>query len=124
MNFVCTFTDGRCYFYSLCTHTKILIHTSFLKKLFEGIWLTLLGSVASILVSSSFIPQIIKGYKTKRLDDVSYLLMILISVGMSLWIVYGIEKQDFVIIGANVSTVILNMILLGLKARYAKRKIN
>jgi MtN3 and saliva related transmembrane protein len=43
---------------------------------------------------------------------------------MSLWIVYGIEKQDFVIIGANVSTVILNMILLGLKARYAKRKIN
>ncbi len=92
--------------------------------MFEGIWLTLLGSVASILVSSSFIPQIIKGYKTKRLDDVSYLLMILISVGMSLWIVYGIEKQDFVIIGANVSTVILNMILLGLKARYAKRKIN
>lgn len=53
-----------------------------------------LGSLASILVSSSFTPQIIKGYKTKRLDDVSYLLMILISIEMELWIVYGIEKQD------------------------------
>ncbi len=87
---------------------------------FEGIWLTLLGSIASILVSSSFVPQIIKGYKTKRLNDVSYLLMILISIGMSLWIVYGIEKQDMVIIGANVATIALNMILLVLKIKYSK----
>lgn len=88
---------------------------------FEGIWLTLLGSLASILVSSSFIPQIIKGYRTKHLGDVSYLLMIIISMGMGLWIVYGIEKQDFVIIGANISTVVLNMILLGLKIKYSKK---
>ncbi|RJQ25194.1 hypothetical protein C4565_08680 [Candidatus Parcubacteria bacterium] len=88
--------------------------------LFEGVWLTLVGSIASVLVSSSFIPQIIKGYRTKRLNDVSYLLMILISIGMSLWIVYGIEKQDMVIIGANTTTIALNMILLGMKVRYAK----
>jgi MtN3 and saliva related transmembrane protein len=87
---------------------------------FEGIWLTLVGSIASVLVSSSFIPQIIKGYRTKHLNDVSYLLMILISVGMSLWIVYGIEKQDMVIVGANATTIALNMILLGLKTKYAK----
>jgi MtN3 and saliva related transmembrane protein len=88
--------------------------------LFEGIWLTLIGSIASVLVSSSFIPQIIKGYRTKRLNDVSYLLMILISVGMSLWIVYGIEKQDMVIVGANTATIALNMILLGMKIEYTK----
>jgi MtN3 and saliva related transmembrane protein len=87
---------------------------------FEGIWLTLLGSVASALVSASFVPQIIKGYKTKHLGDVSYLLMIVISIGMSLWIVYGIEKQDLIIIGANVVTIALNMILLGQKIRYSK----
>jgi MtN3 and saliva related transmembrane protein len=89
---------------------------------FEGIWLTLLGSVASALVSASFIPQIIKGYKTKHLADVSYLLMIMISIGMSLWIVYGIEKQDLVIIGANITTIALNMILLGLKVRYTRSR--
>lgn len=92
--------------------------------MFEGIWLTLLGSVASALVSASFVPQIIKGYKTKHLEDVSYLLMILISIGMSLWIVYGIERQDPVIVGANVTTIALNMILLGLKAKYAKNHSN
>jgi MtN3 and saliva related transmembrane protein len=91
-----------------------------MQLLFEGVWLTLVGSIASVLVSSSFIPQIIKGYRTKHLNDVSYLLMILISVGMSLWIVYGIEKQDMVIVGANTATIALNMILLGMKIKYAK----
>lgn len=89
--------------------------------IFDGLWLTILGSVASTLVSASFIPQIVKGYKTKKLTDVSYLLMIMITIGMSLWIIYGIEKQDPVIIGANITTITLNMILLGLKIRYSNK---
>lgn len=86
----------------------------------EEIWITILGSVAASLVTASFVPQIIRGYRTKQLGDVSHWLMIMICVGMSLWIVYGIIKHDFVIIGANVSTILLNMMLLGLKIRYSK----
>ena len=86
----------------------------------EEIWVTILGSIASALVTSSFIPQIIRGYKTKHLEDVSYWLMIMICIGMSLWIVYGAIKQDYVIIGANISTIALNMVLLGLKVKYSK----
>ena len=87
----------------------------------EAIWVTILGSVASALVTASFIPQIVRGYRTKHLGDVSYWLMIMICVGMSLWIVYGIIKQDYVIIGANISTIALNVLLLGLKLKYSKQ---
>jgi MtN3 and saliva related transmembrane protein len=86
----------------------------------EDIWISILGSVAATLVTASFIPQIVRGYRTKHLEDVSYWLMIMICVGMSLWIVYGMIKQDYVIIGANVSTIALNMVLLGLKIKYSK----
>lgn len=86
----------------------------------DGIWVTILGSIASALVTASFIPQIVRGYRTKHLGDVSYLLMIMICVGMSLWVVYGVIKQDYVIIGANISTIALNLLLLGLKAKYSK----
>ena len=86
----------------------------------EEIWVTILGSIASSLVTGSFIPQIIRGYRTKHLGDVSYWLMIMICVGMSMWIVYGVIKMDFVIIGANISTIALNMVLLGLKIKYSK----
>ncbi|MGQ0606481.1 MAG: SemiSWEET family sugar transporter [Candidatus Nitrosotenuis sp.] len=86
----------------------------------DDAWITILGSIASALVTASFIPQIVRGYRTKHLDDVSYWLMIMICVGMSLWIIYGTVKQDFVIIGANISTIVLNLILLGIKIRYSK----
>ena len=86
----------------------------------DDIWVSILGIIAAALVTSSFIPQIVKGYGTKHLDDVSYWLMITICIGMSLWIGYGIIKNDFVIIGANISTIILNMILVVMKFRYSK----
>lgn len=86
----------------------------------EDVWISILGSIAAALVTASFVPQIIRGYRTKHLKDVSYWLMIMICVGMSLWIGYGIIKQDYVIIGANLSTIALNMILLGLKIKYSK----
>lgn len=86
----------------------------------DDIWVSILGIIAAALVTSSFIPQIVRGYRTKHLDDVSYWLMITICIGMSLWIGYGIIKNDFVIIGANISTIILNMILVAMKFRYSK----
>ncbi|MFM7795192.1 MAG: SemiSWEET family sugar transporter [Candidatus Nitrosotenuis sp.] len=86
----------------------------------EEVWVSMLGSIAAALVTASFIPQVIRGYRTKQLEDVSYWLMITICIGLSLWIVYGVIKEDLVIIGANISTIALNVILLSLKAKYSK----
>ncbi len=79
-----------------------------------------IGIVAGVLVLSSFIPQLLKAYKTKRMIDVSIYLMGLIATGMFLWIIYGIIRSDLVIIGTNVSGFILNVILIGLKITYDK----
>ena len=80
-----------------------------------------IGVVAGVLVLLSFIPQIIKAYKTKKMIDVSIYLMGLISTGMFLWIIYGIIRSDVVIIGTNVSGFVLNVILIGLKIKYDKQ---
>jgi MtN3 and saliva related transmembrane protein len=80
-----------------------------------------IGVVAGILVLSSFIPQLLKAYKTKRMVDVSIYLMGLISTGMFLWVIYGIIRNDLVIIGTNVSGFLLNIILIGLKVKYDKQ---
>jgi MtN3 and saliva related transmembrane protein len=80
----------------------------------------LIGTIAGILVLSSFIPQLHKAYKTKRMLDVSIYLMGLIASGMFLWIIYGIIREDPVIIGTNASGFILNVILIILKIKYDK----
>jgi uncharacterized protein with PQ loop repeat len=48
-------------------------------------WADIIGTIAGILVLLSFISQIIKAYKTKKMFDVSAHLMILIASGMFLW---------------------------------------
>ncbi len=88
---------------------------------FEGISLSILGIVAGVMILSGWVPQIIKGYRTKKLDDVSKYLMILIAGGAFLWILYGIEKDDPFIIGVNVAAIALTMIVLNMKYRYRKK---
>ena len=88
---------------------------------FEGIWVVILGTIASVLVTVGWIPQIIRGYKTKSLSDVSYYLMILISIGSVLWIFYGIEIQDQIIIMVNIAILIFNLTLFGMKIKYSKK---
>ncbi|HEY7080374.1 MAG TPA: SemiSWEET family transporter [Nitrososphaeraceae archaeon] len=80
----------------------------------------LIGVTAGILVLSSFIPQLHKAYKTKRMIDVSIYLMALIASGMFLWVIYGIIRRDPVIIGTNAAGFILNIILMILKIKYDK----
>jgi MtN3 and saliva related transmembrane protein len=91
----------------------------------DGTLLTILGVAAGILILSGWVEQIIKGYKTKSLKDVSKYLMILISGGAILWLIYGIVVSDVFIIGTNVAAVFLMMTVLFMKKRYEKTsKIN
>jgi len=86
----------------------------------DGILLSLLGTAAGIFILSGWVEQIYKGYKTKSLKDVSKFLMIFISIGAILWLIYGIIVSDVYIIGTNVTAIVLMMIVLGMKKRYDK----
>ena len=88
----------------------------------DGILLTILGTLAGILILSGWVEQIIKGYRTKSLKDVSKYLMILISAGATLWLLYGFIVSDIFIIGTNFAAIILMMTVLVMKKRYEKFK--
>ena len=79
-----------------------------------------IGILAGILILSGWVPQIIKGYKTKKLSDVSSYLMILIFAGAVLWLVYGLALDDVYIIGVNVAAMFLTMIVLSMKLKYER----
>jgi len=83
-----------------------------------------IGILASIFALSSTVPQIIKGIKTKKMDDVSVWLILSLIVGLSLWVIYGIGISDVVIVGGNSVGVSLNIVLLFLKFRYSRNPIS
>ena len=83
--------------------------------------LGIVGILAGILILSGWVPQIIKGYKTKRLNDVSSYLMVCIFMGAALWLLYGIEIDDVYIIGVNVAAMFLTMTVLCMKLKYERK---
>jgi MtN3 and saliva related transmembrane protein len=79
---------------------------------------TILGVLAGAVTSVGFIPQLVKGYRTKQLTDVSYGMPLFLAFGMSLWLAYGILRQDIAIIIANAFGVGCNLLLVLLKRKY------
>ncbi|MSS86159.1 MAG: hypothetical protein CK526_00280 [Thaumarchaeota archaeon] len=89
----------------------------------DGTLLTILGVAAGVLILTGWVDQIYKGYKSKSLKDISNFLMIFISAGAILWLIYGFIVVDVFIIGTNIAAIILMIIILVMKKRYDK-KIN
>jgi len=86
----------------------------------DEITLSIVAILAGILILIGWVPQIIQGYKTKKLDDVSRYLLIAIFLGAVLWLVYGIEVEDIYIIGVNVAAMFLTMTVLIMKLKYER----
>jgi MtN3 and saliva related transmembrane protein len=79
---------------------------------------TYLAFFAGALTSIGYLPQIIKGLRTRRLEDVSLLMPAVLGVGMFLWLVYGFAREDPAIIVANIVGSTLTAILVLMKLRY------
>ena len=86
----------------------------------DGLLLTILGTLAGILILTGWVEQIYKGYKTKSMKDISKFLMIFIAAGSILWLVYGSIVSDVFIIGTNIAGLTWMIIVSAMKRRYQK----
>ncbi|RKS97283.1 SemiSWEET transporter [Chryseobacterium defluvii] len=72
----------------------------------------ILGIIAGVLTSASMVPQLLKVLKEKNVDDLSWVMLLVLISGVSLWVWYGIIKEEWPIIISNAFSVLLNSILL------------
>ena len=72
----------------------------------------ILGLIAGGLTSIASMPQLIKVIKTKNVEDLSWLMLMILVSGLSLWVWYGIEQQELPIILSNSFAVVVNLALL------------
>lgn len=75
------------------------------------------GFVAATLTTVSFLPQAYKVYKTQHTADLSLWMFILFSVGIFLWLVYGLLVHSRPVIIANALSLLLSGYILSVKVR-------
>jgi len=81
---------------------------------------SIIGLTAAALTSLAFIPQIIKLFKTKSVMDLSPITLGQFTFGVLLWLVYGFLRHDFVIILANLATLLTLILLWYLCLKFTK----
>ncbi len=76
------------------------------------------GYLAAVLTSSSFIPQAVMTIRTRNTQGISLAMYVIFTVGVALWLAYGICINSWPMILANTVTLTLAATVLGLKLRY------
>jgi MtN3 and saliva related transmembrane protein len=79
-----------------------------------------LGLLAGTLTTIAFFPQLYKTWKSKSARDVSLVMMITFSIGVFLWLVYGLVIHAMPVIVANAVTLVLALLIVLLKIRYMR----
>jgi len=80
--------------------------------------LTILGLLAGFLTTISFLPQVLKAWSTRSTKDVSLGMFLVLALGIVLWIVYGVVRDDIPVTVGNCISLVLVLIILGLKIKY------
>ena len=75
----------------------------------------LIGYPAATLTTLAFIPQAWQSWKTRDLSGISLPMYALFTLGVALWLGYGIIIGSLPVIAANAVTLLLASIVLWLK---------
>ncbi|MBT8318011.1 MAG: SemiSWEET transporter [Lutibacter sp.] len=78
----------------------------------------IVGLLAALLTTASFVPQVYKTWKSKSADSLSLTMYLVFFVGIVLWLIYGIHLKSLAMIVANSITAVLSLLLIIFKLRY------
>ena len=78
----------------------------------------ILGLTAGTITSVTFLPQVIRIWKTKSVKDLSLMMLLLLIVGTLSWLSYGLIIKDIAIIYTNTMVLTMSMIMLFFKLKY------
>ena len=77
----------------------------------------IIGLIAAVLTTSSFMPQVYKIWKLKSSDSVSLSMYLFMFTGVVMWFFYGILIDSIAVISANLVAGVLQLIIIYFKLK-------
>jgi MtN3 and saliva related transmembrane protein len=84
--------------------------------------LDLLGLVATCFTTASFIPQVWRTWRTRDVSGISLATYAVLTIGLALWLTYGLIKGDLPLIIANSVMVLLTATIAIMKIVFARHR--
>jgi MtN3 and saliva related transmembrane protein len=86
--------------------------------MFSTSLLDLTGTAGATLTTICWLPQAVKVIREKDTRSLSLLATVAFTVGIALWLAYGIGRRDWPLIAANGVTLALMLPIVAMKLRY------
>ena len=80
-------------------------------------WTEAIGSIAAILTTASFLPQVLQTWRSRSAADLSWVWLVSFATGLALWLVYGLAKASLPLVAANGTTLTLVLLIALIKYR-------
>lgn len=84
--------------------------------------LDILGLVATGFTTASFAPQAWRIWRTRDVSGISLVTYIILTLGLVLWLIYGLLKGDLPLVVANSVMVVLTATITFMKIVYSKSR--
>ena len=81
-------------------------------------WIDAIGTAAAVLTTASFIPQAWQSFKTRDVSGISLGMYSAFTLGVALWLLYGVLLQSWPLMIANSVTLLLAAAILSMKLRF------
>ena len=78
----------------------------------------IIGTVGATLTTVCQIPQLVKVWKTRHTQDLSFTTYLILGIGVFIWIIYGFMLHAPPVYIANIATFILVFSILIFKIKY------
>ena len=82
-----------------------------------------LGFAAAFCTTAAFVPQLVRVLRSRSAHDISMPTFLLFSIGIFLWLLYGIYTGSKPVIASNIVTLILTLSILFLKLKYDRNAV-
>jgi len=76
------------------------------------------GLAAAALTTGSFVPQVVRTWRTRDTRAISLPMYVMFTAGVALWLIYGIGIGSIAVTLSNGLTLVLSATILVLKFRY------
>jgi MtN3 and saliva related transmembrane protein len=80
----------------------------------------LVGSLAAVLTTASFVPQVWHTWRTRDVAGISLGMYAVFATGVFLWLLYGLLLDAWPIVVANAITLALAVAILAMKIRWTR----
>ena len=81
----------------------------------------LVGYAAAFLTTVSFVPQVWHTLRSRDVSGISLGMYACFTLGIFLWLVYGLVLQSWPVVLANAITLALALAILAMKLRFGRR---